>query len=145
MFLCISVVSVASSFLLLILLILVLSLFSWRFWLKIYKFCLSPQKSSFYFIAIVQSLSRVQLFETLWTLARQGSLSFTISQSLLKLYPLSQWCHPTISYSVTPFSFWLSQRQGHYQWVSSVYQVAKVLELQLQHQSFLWIFRVDFL
>ena len=33
----------------------------------------------------VQSLSCVQLFETPWTAARQASLSFTISQSLLKL------------------------------------------------------------
>ena len=30
-----------------------------------------------------------------------------------------------------------------FQWVSSSYQAAKVLELQLQHQSFQWIFRVD--
>ena len=39
----------------------------------------------------------------------------------------------------------LSQHQGLFQWVSSSQQVAKVLELQLQHQSFQWIFRVDFL
>ena len=39
----------------------------------------------------------------------------------------------------------LSQHQGLFQWVSSSHQVAKVLELQLQHQSFQWIFRVDFL
>ena len=37
----------------------------------------------------------------------------------------------------------LSQHQGLFQWVSSSYQVAKVLELQ--HQSFQWIFRIDFL
>ena len=34
------------------------------------------------------------------------SLFFSISQSLLKLCPLSQWCHPTISSSVIPFSSW---------------------------------------
>ena len=34
---------------------------------------------------VVQSLSRVQLFETAWTAARQASLSFTVSQSLPKL------------------------------------------------------------
>ena len=38
-----------------------------------------------------------------------------------------------------------SQHQSLFQWVNSLHQVAKVLELQLQHQSFLWIFRVDFL
>ena len=37
-----------------------------------------------YFV-VVQSLSHVQFFETSWTAARQASLSFTISRSLLKL------------------------------------------------------------
>ena len=62
--------------------------------------------------------------------------------------PFSQWCHPTISSSVVSFSsnaFNLSQRQGLFQSVSSSRQVAKVLEFQLQHQSFQWIFRTDFL
>ena len=39
-------------------------------------------------ISLVQSLSRVQLFVTPWTIARQTSLSFTNSQSLLKLMPI---------------------------------------------------------
>ena len=34
---------------------------------------------------------------------------------------------------------------SHPQWVSASHQVAKVLEFQLQHQSFHWIFRTDFL
>ena len=38
-----------------------------------------------------------------------------------------------------------SQHQGLFQWVSSLHQVAKVLEFQLQHQSFQWTFRTDFL
>ena len=42
------------------------------------------------------------------------------------------------------FAFTLSQHQGLFQWVGSSYQVAKLLELQLQFQSFQWIFRVDF-
>ena len=36
----------------------------------------------------------------------------------------------------------LSQHQGLFQWVISSHQMAKVLELQLQHQSFQWIFKV---
>ena len=44
-----------------------------------------------------------------------------------------------------PPAFNLSQHQGLFQWVSSLHQVAKVLELQLQHQSFQWIFKTDFL
>ena len=61
--------------------------------------------------------------------------------------PLSQWCHPTISSSVAPSppTFNLSQHQGLFKWVSSLHQVSKVLEFQLQHQSFQWIFRTDFL
>ena len=39
----------------------------------------------------------------------------------------------------------LSQHQGLFQWVSSPQQVARDLEFQLQHQSFQWIFRTDFL
>ena len=61
--------------------------------------------------------------------------------------PLSQWGHPTIwSYVVpSPPSFNLSQHQSLFQWVSSSHQVAKVLEFQLQHQSFQWVFRTDYL
>ena len=51
---------------------------------------------------------------------------------------------PTLS-SPSPPTFNLSQRQGLFQWVDSSHQVAKVLEFQLQHQSFQWIFRADFL
>ena len=47
--------------------------------------------------------------------------------------------------SPAPPAFILSQHQGLFQWVSSPHQVAKVLEFQLQHQSFQWIFRTDFL
>ena len=39
----------------------------------------------------------------------------------------------------------LSQHQDLFQWAGSLHQAAKVLELQLQHQSFQWIFRIDFL
>ena len=45
--------------------------------------------------------------------------------------------------SPSPPAFNLSQHQGLFQWVRSSHQVAKILELQ--HQSFQWIFRVDFL
>ena len=51
--------------------------------------------------------------------------------------------HPLSSPS--PPAFNLSQHQGLFKWVSSSHQVAKVLEFQLQHQFFQWIFRTDFL
>ena len=47
--------------------------------------------------------------------------------------------------SPSPPAFNLSQHEGHFQWVSSLHQVAKVLEFQLQHQSFQWTPRTDFL
>ena len=51
--------------------------------------------------------------------------------------------HPLLAPSSPAFN--LSQNQGIFQWVCSSHQVAKVLEFQLQHQSFQWIFRTDFL
>ena len=42
-------------------------------------------------------------------------------------------------------AFNLSQHQGLFQWVSSSHQVSKVLQCQLQYQSFQWILRTDFL
>ena len=55
---------------------------------------------------------------------------------VIQLSPLS---------SPSPPAFCLSQHQGLFQWAGSSHQVAKLLELQLQKQSFQWIFRVDFL
>ena len=51
-------------------------------------------------------------------------------------YPLS---------SSSPLAFNLFQHQGLFQWVSSLHQEAKVLELHFQHQFFQWIFRTHFL
>jgi len=47
--------------------------------------------------------------------------------------------------SLSPPAFSPSHHEGLLKWVSSSHHVAKVLELQLQHQSFQWIFRTDFL
>ena len=51
--------------------------------------------------------------------------------------------HPLLSPS--PPAFNLCQHQGLFKWVSSSHQANKVLEFQLQHQSFQWKFRTDFL
>ena len=61
--------------------------------------------------------------------------------------PLSRWYHPNISFCIIPFSSCSQsfQHQGLFKWVSSSHQVAKVLEFQLQHQSFKWTPRIDFL
>ena len=52
-----------------------------------------------------------------------------VSDVIQPSYPLS---------SPSPPAFNLSQHQGFFQWVSSSHQVIKVLEFQLQHQSFQW-------
>ena len=51
--------------------------------------------------------------------------------------------HPLLSPS--PPALNLSQHQGLFKWVSSLHQVAKVLEFHLQHQSFQWTPRTDLL
>ena len=61
---------------------------------------------------------------------------YWVSNAIQPSHPLSSPSPPALN---------LSQHQGLSQWVISSHQVAKVLELQLQHQSFQWIFRVDFL
>ena len=64
----------------------------------------------------------------------------------IHIHPVSddiQPSRPLLSPSLPAFN--LSQDQSLFQWVHSSHQVAKVLELQLQHQSFQWIFRTDFL
>ena len=94
----------------------------------------------------VQLLSRVQLFATPWTAAPPG---FTVHHQLPEFTQSHvhwvgdaiQPSHPLLCPS--PPTFNLSQRQGLFQSVSSSHQVAKVLEFQLQHQSFQWTPRAD--
>ena len=87
----------------------------------------------------VQSLSHVQLFATPWTAARQTSLSISNSQSLLKLLSIESvmqsnhliLCHPLL---LLP-SIFSSIRVFSNESVLRI-SMAKVWELQLQHQSF---------
>ena len=97
-------------------------------------------------VVVVQLLSHVGLIETPWTVAHQTSLSFTISWSLLKLTSIESvmpsnnliLCRPLLLPSIFP-----SIRVFSNELV--LHQAAKVLEFQLQHQSFQWIFRTDLL
>ena len=59
-----------------------------------------------------------------------------VGDAIRPCYPLSSPSPPALN---------LSQHQGLFKWVSSSHQVAKVLEFQLQHQSFQWTPRTDFL
>ena len=95
----------------------------------------------------VQSLNRFRLFVTPWITALQASLSITNSWSLPK--PMSiELGMPSNDLIVCCPLFLLPsifQHQGLLKWVSSSHQVAKVLEFQLQHQSFQWTPRTDLL
>ena len=74
--------------------------------------------------------------DSLWP---PSSLSFTISQSLFKLMSIELVMlsnHLIFCFSSFPPTLSLSQHQGLFQWVCSSHHLAKVLELQLQHQSF---------
>ena len=55
-----------------------------------------------------------------------------VSDAIQPPNPLSSFSSPACN---------LSQHQGLFKWVISWHQVAKVLDFQLQHQSFQWIFR----
>ena len=93
------------------------------------------------------SFSCVPLFATPWSAARQASCPPPSAGDCSNSPPLSQPCHPTIPSSVVRFSSCPQSlpASGLFQWVGSLHQVAKALALQFQHQSFQWIFRVDFL
>ena len=108
-----------------------------------------PKYWSFSFsISSAQSISFVQLFVTSWTAAARPPCSSATPGACSDSCPSSWWCHSTIQpspplSSPSPPAFNFSQQQGLLQWVGSSHQVAKVLELQLQHQSFQWTFRTD--
>ena len=100
-----------------------------------------------YILVVVQSLSHVQLFVTSWTEADQASLSFTISWSLFKSMSIE------LVMLANHLSFcWLLLLLPSVFPASGSFPVSRIftsggqtLELQLQHQSLQWIFRVAFL
>ena len=96
----------------------------------------------------VQSLSRVQLFVSSWTAAPPGlpvnhQLPESTQTHVHCVGDAIQPSHPLLSPS--PPDLNPSQFQGLFKWLSSPHQVAKVLEFQLQHQSFQWTPRTDLL
>ena len=108
-------------------------------------------------IIIIQSItlnefsSVTQLCLTLCDPMDCSTPGFPVHHQLLELtqthvHWLSDAIQPSHSLSSpSPPAFDLSQHQGLFKWASSSHQVAKVLEFQLQHQSFQWIFRTDLL
>ena len=100
-----------------------------------------------YWFSSIQ-FSRIWLFATPWTAAPQA---FPVHHQLPEptqthvhwvsnaIQPSHPWSSPS------PPSLNLSQHQGLFKWVRFSHEVAKVLEFQLQHQSFQWTPRTDIL
>ena len=89
---------------------------------------LPPHHFMNFYPIVVQSLSHVWLFSTPWTEARQDPSDFVPIPCLVN------WrCYLSISYSTSIFSFYLQffwcRHQGLFQWVSSLRQVANILEV----------------
>ena len=96
-------------------------------------------------LVAVQSLSPVWFFATPWTpgfpvlpyLPEFAQTHVHCFDDAIQLsHPLSSSSPPVLN---------LSQHQGLFKWVRSSHQVAEVLEFQLQHQSYQWTPRTDFL
>ena len=115
------------------------------------------QKALFYFLwlsivplCIYQFSSVPQSCPTLCNPMDCSTQGFPVHHQLLEL---AQTHVHWVGYAIQPSHplsspspvFSLSQHQGLFQWVSSSHQLAKVLKFQLQHQSFQWVFRTDFL
>ena len=101
--------------------------------------------NSFHFLVVVQSLSCVLLFATPWTAvfrAPEDPPLLELSQIHVHWVGESKhlvlYCPFLLLPSILPAS-------GSFPRNHSLHQVAQILELQLQYQSFQWIFRVDFL
>ena len=98
-------------------------------------------------VSSIQSLSRVQLFATPWIAARQACLSITNSRNLPKpisvelVMPSSHLilCHPLLLLPPILPSIRMFSNE------STLHELAKVLEFQLQHQSFQWTPRTNLL
>ena len=99
-------------------------------------------------VVVVQLFSHVQFFAAPWTATCQDSLSFTISWSMFKLMSIESvmpsnhliLCCPLLLLPSVFSIIWVFSNES-----ALCIRWPKILELQLQHQSFQWIFRVDFL
>ena len=102
---------------------------------------------------LIVHFSSVQLLRsvpTLWEPMDCSMLGFPVRHQLSEptqthVHRVGDAIQPSHPLSSPSLIFNLSQHQGLFKWVSSLHQVAKILEFQLQHQSLQWIFRTDFL
>ena len=102
-------------------------------------------------MVLLDCCSVSQLYLTLWDPMDCNMAGLPVLHHLPELAQTHVHCiddaiqpsHPLSSPPPPAFNF--SQNQGLFKWISCSHQVAKVLEIQLQHHSFQWIFWTDFL
>ena len=110
-----------------------------------------PFKMDWFDNLVIQFSSVTQLCLTLCEPMDCSTPGFPVHHQLPKLAQTHiHWVGDTIQpshplSSPSPPACNLSQNRDLFEWLSSSYQVAKVWELQLQHQSFQWIFKTDIL
>ena len=97
-----------------------------------------------------QGSSVTQSCPTLCDSMDRSTPGFPVHHQLLELaqthvHGAGDAIQPSHLLSSPSLAFNISQHQSLFQWVSSSIQEATVMELQLQHQSFQWIFRTDLL
>ena len=97
-----------------------------------------------FFFIVVRMLSHVWLLSTLWAAdTRLSVLNYLPKFAKTHVHWVSETIQPSHSlFSPSPPILNLSYCKGLFQWVGSSHQVAKILELHLQHQSFQWIVRI---
>ena len=96
-------------------------------------------------ISSVQSLSMSDSLQPHGLQHARLSCTSPAPGACLNSCSLSQWCHPTISSSVSPFSFCLQSFPASGSFPVSQFFTSGSQSIELQHSSFQWIFRVDFL
>ena len=106
----------------------------------------TPKEHSWGYTALANQFSRSVVSDSLWPHGLQHTIP--VHHQLLELtqthvHQVSDAIQPSHPLSSPSPAFNLFQYQSLFKWVSSLHQMAKVLEFQLQHQSFQWIFRTD--
>ena len=121
----------------------------WYILCSLYSLKLQANRRHHYLIVLYLISSVTQSCPILWDFMDCSMPGFPVHHQFQELvqtnvHPVGdaiQPSHPLSSPS--PPTSNLSQHQSPYQWVSSSHKGSKVLEFQLQHQSFLWIPRTD--
>ena len=94
---------------------------------------------------VVQSFNSVQLFKTPWTSLTRLPCPSPFPRACSILSPLSRWCHPTILFSVIPFSSLQSfPASGPFLMSQPFPSSCQNIGASAPHQSFQWLFRINF-